>query len=79
MLFVLVFFAGTIAGFSNVIVDEGSMITLPTLTNFLSLPSLFGAILGSFVAMQIEKDLLEKLVGILFLTMVVFLVWKPKL
>jgi len=55
------------------------MITLPTLTTFLSLSSLFGAILGSFVAIQIEKDLLEKLVGILLLTMAVFLVWKPKL
>lgn len=118
MLFVLVFFAGTIAGFLNVVAGGGSMITLPILTTlgmgidvangtnriaillqnlvaihrfrkkkvlnmktafFLSLPSLFGAILGSFVAIQIEKDLLERLVGILLLTMAVFLVWKPKL
>jgi len=118
MVFILVFFAGAIAGFLNVVAGGGSMITLPMLTTLgmgidvangtnriaillqnlvaihrfkkknllnmkraflLSIPTLLGAILGSFIAIQIERNLLERVVGIMLLTMAVFLVWKPKL
>ncbi|AAD35463.1 MULTISPECIES: sulfite exporter TauE/SafE family protein [Thermotoga] len=44
-----------------------------------ALPAIVGAILGSSIAVQIEKEMLQKIVGVIFLVMAVSLVWKPRI
>ncbi|MCD6550765.1 sulfite exporter TauE/SafE family protein [Thermotoga sp.] len=44
-----------------------------------SIPTIAGALVGSSIAVQIEKELLQRVVGIIFLIMAISLVWKPKI
>ncbi|PLV59113.1 sulfite exporter TauE/SafE family protein [Thermotoga sp. KOL6] len=44
-----------------------------------SIPAIGGALLGSSIAVQINKDLLQKIVGVIFLIMAISLIWKPRI
>ncbi|AJG40441.1 MULTISPECIES: sulfite exporter TauE/SafE family protein [Thermotoga] len=44
-----------------------------------SIPTIAGALVGSSVAVQIEKEVLQRIVGVIFLVMAFSLVWKPKI
>jgi len=46
---------------------------------FLAIPSTIGAIMGSLTAVSVDKEMLQKTVGIIFLVLSVFILWKPKL
>lgn len=45
---------------------------------FLAIPATIGAIFGTFTVLNINKDILEKIVGIIFLFMSFFILYKPK-
>jgi uncharacterized membrane protein YfcA len=45
---------------------------------FLAIPTTIGAILGSNLVVEIDKDMLKPIVGIILLIMSVFIIWKPK-
>ncbi|MDK2886099.1 MAG: uncharacterized protein PWP54_657 [Thermosipho sp. (in: thermotogales)] len=44
----------------------------------LALPATLGAIFGTFTVLNIDKTLLEKIIGFIFLFMSVFILYKPK-
>ncbi|QTA37825.1 sulfite exporter TauE/SafE family protein [Thermosipho ferrireducens] len=57
---------------------KGKMLDLKRAT-FLAIPSTLGAISGTFTVLAINKSLLEKIVGAIFLIMSVFILYKPKI
>ncbi len=44
----------------------------------LSIPAVLGSLLGAWLAVDIEKDIFEKAIGIILLIMLVFMFYKPK-
>ncbi|WP_143609011.1 sulfite exporter TauE/SafE family protein [Thermosipho affectus] len=44
----------------------------------LSIPTTIGAIFGTFTVLNIDKHILEKIIGIIFFIMSVFILYKPK-
>ncbi|MBO8160307.1 MAG: sulfite exporter TauE/SafE family protein [Thermosipho sp. (in: Bacteria)] len=44
----------------------------------LALPATIGAIFGTFTVLNIDKNLLKKIIGIIFLAMSFFILYKPK-
>lgn len=45
---------------------------------FLSIPTIFGALLGSWLAVDIREDIFEKAIGIIMLFMLVFILYQPQ-
>ncbi len=43
----------------------------------LAIPATLGAIIGSMIAIQMNEKIFEKFVGVLFLFLAIFLIWKP--
>jgi len=114
--YILIFLAGTLAGFVNVMAGGGSMLTLPALsllgldisiangTNrigilfmnamatgkfhksgnlhfkralLLMVPTTIGAVIGAFIAVEINEDLLKNMVGYIFIGLSVLIIAKP--
>ena len=46
---------------------------------FLTIPTTLGAILGTSLAVQLDRNVLRSAVGVIFLAMSVFILWKPKI
>jgi uncharacterized membrane protein YfcA len=44
----------------------------------LSIPAVIGSLLGAWLAVDIDKDLFEKAIGIILLVMLFFMLYKPK-
>ncbi len=44
----------------------------------LAIPATLGAVLGSNLAVHMNQDLFKKVIGVLFMIMAIFLVWKPR-
>jgi beta-aspartyl-peptidase (threonine type) len=44
----------------------------------LGIPAIFGAIVGAFIAVDINEDFFEKAVGIIMLFMLIFILYKPQ-
>lgn len=44
----------------------------------LALPATIGAIFGTFTVLNIDKNILEKIIGFIFLFMSIFILYKPK-
>jgi len=45
---------------------------------FLTIPTTLGAVLGTTLVVQLNRSILRSIVGIIFLVMSVFILWKPK-
>ncbi len=45
---------------------------------YLSIPAIFGALLGSWLAVDIREDIFEKAIGVIMLVMLVFILYKPQ-
>ena len=45
---------------------------------YLSIPAIFGALLGSWLAVDIREDIFEKAIGVIMLIMLVFILYKPQ-
>jgi uncharacterized membrane protein YfcA len=45
---------------------------------FLSIPAVIGSLLGAWLAVDIDKDIFEKAIGIILLVMLFFMFYKPK-
>lgn len=45
----------------------------------LGIPAVLGSTFGSLTAVEINRDLLQKIVGLVLIAMAFFLIWKPKL
>ncbi len=45
---------------------------------YLSIPAILGALLGSWLAVDIREDIFEKAIGIIMLIMLVFILYKPQ-
>ena len=43
----------------------------------LAIPATLGAIVGSMIAIQMNEKIFEKIIGVLFLFLAIFLIWKP--
>jgi len=44
----------------------------------LSIPAVLGSLLGAWMAVDIEKDIFEKAIGIILIIMLIFMFYKPK-
>lgn len=44
----------------------------------LSIPAILGSLLGAWMAVDIHKDLFEKIIGVILIIMLVFMFYKPK-
>ncbi len=44
----------------------------------LAIPATLGAIIGSNLAIQMNQEVFKKVIGVLFMIMAIFLVWKPR-
>jgi len=45
---------------------------------YLSIPAILGALLGSWIAVDIREDIFEKAIGVIMLVMLVFVLYKPQ-
>ncbi len=45
---------------------------------YLSIPAIFGALFGSWLAVDIREDIFEKAIGVIMLIMLVFILYKPQ-
>ena len=46
---------------------------------FLTIPTTLGAVLGTTLVVQLNRSVLRSIVGIIFLVMSVFILWKPRI
>ncbi len=44
----------------------------------IAIPTIMGTLLGSFIAVQINEDIFEKIIGIVMVLMLIFLFYKPE-
>ena len=45
---------------------------------YLSIPAVFGSLIGSWIAVDINEDVFEKAIGVIMLFMLVFILYKPQ-
>lgn len=46
--------------------------------SLVAIPAIIGAVIGAYVAVDLDKELLEKVIGIIIVAMLIFMLLKPK-